>query len=173
MPRMYLALLAAAIPAVAAHATMIHGEPAPSAAPLAGGRYVPLHRFSENPVRKVLTYRGTYVDIDKDGWVDTRTEDVNPLGYVVLHFAHWRKNVRIGMGGLLATDIVVNASLDTGWVPPEGGTYWPAGLDDGPSDPGEPDPPRGPDVPEPASAALVLLGAGALLARRGVRARRS
>lgn len=171
MPRLSLVLLVAVVPVGAAHATMIHEQPA--AAPIAGGRYVPLHRFSENPVRQVLTYRGTYYDADKDGWVDTRTEDVNPLGYVVLHFSTRWKNVRIGMGGLLGTDIVVNAPLDTGWIPPEGDAYWPAGLGGDTPVPDEPDPPRGPDVPEPASAVLLMFGASALLARRGVRARRS
>ena len=172
MPRLFLALLVAAAPA-GAHATMIHAEPVEPAAPLAGGWYVPLHRFSENPVRKVLTYQGTYHDADKDGWVDTRTANVNPLGYVVLHFSTREKNVRIGMGGLLGTDIVVNAPLDTGWIPPQGDTYWPAPSDEAPPVTDEPDPPRGPEVPEPASAVLLMLGAGALLARRGVRARRS
>jgi hypothetical protein len=154
------------------HADLIMGDGGvPFSAPLGGGHYVPPSKYSDTPVEDVLTYQGVYNDADKDGWVDTRISDVNPLGYVAMHFSTRWKNVRIGMGGLLGTDIIVNAPLPKIRSSYRGsGGYMLTGL---PEDPSDPEPPDRPEVPEPASAVLIMFGAGSLLARRGVRARRS
>lgn len=159
MPAMLTIILAAAPAAadrIGYHITVDRQEYGPflAAETISPGDY------AEVEVDKVLTFLATLPDEDNDGFLDGVLEDVNPNGYVVLHFSHKSRNVRIEIGHLLAADGMgtPDQHCPSGLVPFEVmGCGSPASPPSPPAEQENPAPP-GPYVPEPASAALFALG---------------
>jgi hypothetical protein len=103
----------------------------------------------------VLTFNGRYDDRDKDGFLETRLGEVNPTGYVVMHFRAREGNVRIGFWDLLAVDAPEPLPLATGGCRDDGSQAAGSGGND-----------PGPQIPEPASVALLGLGGALAMLRR-------
>ncbi|HAU37188.1 MAG TPA: hypothetical protein DCX07_05670 [Phycisphaerales bacterium] len=135
-----------------------------------GGR---MQDFGESLVEDFLTYLSQLDDADKDGFLESLTGDVNPNGYVVLHFSAWSKNVRVELGHMLDVGPMPSVTRDLGVLSQQGGpqggevtygTTWETLLDAPPPAPREPESPAGPTaptIPEPCTA-LILLGGAAL-----------
>ncbi|HOF19116.1 MAG TPA: PEP-CTERM sorting domain-containing protein [Phycisphaerae bacterium] len=129
--------------------------------------------FGESLVDDFLTYLSRLDDADKDGFLESLTGQVNPNGYVVLHFSAWNKNVRVELGHMLDANNGPPMTRDLGILSQQGspqggevcyGTMWETLLDAPPPTPQEPEAPAAPTaptIPEPGTA-LILLGGAAL-----------
>lgn len=123
-------------------------------------------------VEDYITIAGTRADDNKDGFLEAAC-DVNPLGYVMLHFRARSKNVRVVLGdwpSLLATDISLASNGSTPHSLPE--------LPSMPQPPCTPQPPQVEQppvppsvpgqVPEPATLGMLVIG-GLFMLRRRIR----
>jgi len=113
-------------------------------------------------IEDYLTINGTGGDWDKDGFLETSSGDVNPLGYVVFHFRDHDQNVRVLLGFLLGGPAIAPNPSTGGGGGGGGGGF------DGFGPP--PTQPPTEQIPEPTSLVLLSAGGALLLRRRRRRA---